>query len=166
MGMYTVIKFSAALNDVGREVVDFLENSRASRQEYVSDWQAAADRFGYPWLKRWAEVDRCDFIPWGAYVPGRRDVDDIGHQHVIVTKYYNDGRHFNYILPERSSDGSTWHVCADLKNYEGEIQTFCEHVLPYMISLACPVYHEYEGRRYDYVDPTPEYDIIIVLPKE
>lgn len=164
MGMYTAIKFSAHLNNTGRAVVDFCERVRPNTQGNKT-WEMAASHFKFPWLVEWSKTDRCDFIPWGAYKPGLRDLDDVGHQHVIIKRYsHSNGYCFRYIRPERSKDGSVWHVSTELKNYNMEIQHFCANVLPHMIAKPCVVYWEYEERRYDYDDPTPEFQTIDVLP--
>jgi hypothetical protein len=165
MGMYTAVKFSATLNVTGRAVVDFLEKVRFDKSVQKQTWQVAAEHFEFPWLVEWAKVDRCDFIPWGAYTPGGRDLDDVGHQHAIVEWESSTGDYvFRHVLPERSEDGRVWHVSSELKNYEREIQNFCENVLPHMLSEPCTVYYEYEVRRYDYDDPSPEFRTIDVLP--
>jgi len=166
MGMYTAIKFSAVLNDVGRKVVEFLDKVRPDKSIQKKTWQVTAEHFDFLWLNEWAKVKRCDFIPWGSYTPGHHDIDEVGHQHALVkTPSTTRDYAFEYIRPERSHAGSVWHVCADLKNYEGEIQNCCENLLPRMISEPCTVYYEYEERRYDYDDPTPEYVTINVMPQ-
>lgn len=164
--MYTAVKFSATLNDTGRAVVDFLEKVRPDKTTQKETWQIAAEHFEFSWLSDWAKVRRCDFIPWGSYTPGRRDLDDVGHQHVLVeTPSTTSDYVFRYILPERSEDGRVWHVSSELKNYEGEIQNFCANVLPRMIAAPCTVYYEHEERRYDYDDPTPEFTVLTVMPR-
>ena len=167
MGMYTAVKFSATLNDTGRAVVDFLEKVRPDETTQKETWQVAAEHFEFSWLSDWAKVRRCDFIPWGSYTPGYRDLDDVGHQHVLVETPSTTSDHvFRYIRPERSEDGRVWHVSSELKNYENEIRNFCENVLPRIIAEPCTVYYEYEERRYDYDDPTPEYTTLTVMPQE
>lgn len=165
MGMYTAVKFSATLNATGRAVVDFLEAVKQNTPSQKQTWEVVAEHFELPWLIEWAKVGRCDFIPWGAYAPGRRDLDEVGHQHTIIAHGPSGSSlTLRYVRPERSKDSRVWHVLTELKNYHNEIQCFCANVLPHMIAKPCTVYYEYEERRYDHDDPTPEFQTINVLP--
>lgn len=157
MGMYTAIKFSAALSDVGRAVVSFIDDVNHDETIRQSPWLAAAEHFEFSWLGSWAKEGRSDFIPWGFYSPGGRDIDDVGHQHTTIKPKPSSYLTSGYVSPELSTDGKTWHVCTELKNYNNEISKFCENVLPHLIAEPCTVYCEYEERRYAYDDPTPEY---------
>mgnify|MGYP003637421869 CR=1 FL=1 len=123
MGMYTTVKFNARLNDDGLRVVTWLhENHTAPVWSWWADAVAAFPE--YPWVAAWAKVERCDFIPWGSLSGGSR---------------LQGGNREAYW---RLKDGK-WSVLCALKNYEGEIATFCETVLPHMLASVCRVKHEY-----------------------
>lgn len=72
------------------------------------DWQAVRDSYYCETISAWANVGRNRFIPFGAvcYMP-----DSWGDWFQTV-------------------DGLTLTFCCSLKNYENEIQTFIDKVLP------------------------------------
>lgn len=72
-----------------------------------STWADAAQHFDYQWLRDWAEVGRCNFIPFGALAGTDWDEDD-----PEWSLAFDDSRIFVF-------------QCS-LKNYEKEIETWFE----------------------------------------
>lgn len=119
MGMYTGVRFQAQVTEEVREIISWVQEDRQSR-----GWHEAAEKFDAPWLADWVRVGRCNFIPWGAlcYLGGWAGED----------KSYSRLK------------GTSWEVLCSLKNYQDEIRTFCEEILPRMITAQTVVESRYE----------------------
>ena len=88
-------------------------------------WDHVADMLPEP-ARVWLAVRRRDFIPFGALSYVMTNDED-----------WNDQRH-------DVDGGGVWHVRCSLKNYENEIGTFRDYVLPYLICEDCILYTWYE----------------------
>ena len=99
MGMYTGLRGKITLKDNGLSKVII---------EKDFDWGTIRNSYFNETVSTWANVGRCNFIPFGAvcYMP-----DSWGDWFQTV-------------------DGLTLTFCCSLKNYECEIQTFIDKVLP------------------------------------
>lgn len=99
MGMYTGLRGKITLKD---------NNLTKAILEKDFDWEAIRNSYYNETISAWANVGRCNFIPFGAvcYMP-----DSWGDWF-------------------QTTDGLTLTFCCSLKNYENEIQTFVEKVLP------------------------------------
>lgn len=99
MGMYTGLRGKIVLkdNELSKVII-----------EKDFDWGAIRNSYYDQTISAWANVGRCNFIPFGAvcYMP-----DSWGDWFQTV-------------------DGLTLTFCCSLKNYEQEIQTFIDKVLP------------------------------------
>lgn len=117
--MYTGVRFQTQVTEEAREVISWIQEDRKSR-----GWHEAAEKFDAPWLVDWGRVDRCNFIPWGSlcYLEGWAGEDE------------------SYSRLK----GTSWEVLCSLKNYQYEIRTFCEDILPHMIALETIVESRYE----------------------
>jgi hypothetical protein len=119
MGMYTGVRFQAQVTEEAREIISWCQEDRQSR-----GWHEAAEKFDVPWLTDWVRVGRCNFIPWGylCYLGG----------------WAGEEEQYSRL------EGASWEVLCSLKNYQGEIRTFCEEILPHMITAETIVESRYE----------------------
>jgi len=117
--MYTGVRFQAQVTEEAREVISWIQEDRQSR-----GWHEAAEKFNASWLTDWVGVGRCNFIPWGSlcYLGG----------------WAGEEEQYSRLK------GASWEVLCSLKNYQGEIRTFCEDILPHMIESETVVESRYE----------------------
>ena len=131
MGMYTGLRFEAKLKPFVADAIELV----LSEQNLYSLWDPLAGIISID--QKWLDVGRKDFIPFGSmsYMP-----DDWVHR--------NDIYRFS----------QKWFVCCSLKNYEGEIESFLDLVLPFLIDEPCDVevlYEEWPKPREQRIEPKP-----------
>lgn len=100
MGMYTGLKVTAKIK---QEFVEELRKVLSSDIDYA--WKNV-DLERFPFVEKYANLYRSDFIPFGAvcYMPSDWD-------------------------KENSFENGVWKFCCSLKNYDGEIEIFLKEVL-------------------------------------
>ncbi len=103
MGNYTSLRVKLRPKQEFISLYQFIFDNADSE----STWTAAAQHFDYQWLRDWAEVGRCNFIPFGALTRTDWDEDDPDW-----SLSFEDQRIFQF-------------QCS-LKNYEEEIETWFE----------------------------------------
>ena len=130
MGHYTYVKFMCTLSKRGAVLLDAENGTIAC----VTDA---------------ALPPRCDEFkskPRSGFFRIRQNCE--GHVFKL-TKIFEGGE----------SEGSVgtweWEVDFELKNYSGEVESFCEDVLPYLISECCTVSVSDEGWRDDEIEVFP-----------
>lgn len=130
--MYTGLRFEAKLKPF---VADAMSLIISDDNRYSEFWSSLAGIISID--PNWLKVGRRDFIPYGglSYMP-----DD-----------WNWSNDIGYATQK-------WSVCCSLKNYEGEIETFLELVMPFLIEDYCEVevlYEEWDKPKIIGVDPKP-----------
>ena len=107
MGMYTGLKVTAKIK---QEFVEELSKVLSSRLGHA--WKSV-DSERFPFVEKYANLSRSDFIPFGAicYMPSDWD-------------------------KENSFENGVWKFCCSLKNYDGEIEIFLKEVLVEICELA------------------------------
>jgi hypothetical protein len=136
MGDYTGLRFEVPLNPLGISLIHRLEhwnnhrgmtiNTEAGR---ISPWANVAQEFSnLPWVREWADVGRCNFIPYGALSYMAEDwVKEANLKETL-------GPHTDGAWGRERAVGYRWKVCCSLKNYEGEIEHFLRRVMPHLIA--------------------------------
>ncbi len=120
MGMYTGLRAKLSIKEEFWPVIDMVMN----RREGIF-WEDVAKAFPqYPFIAEWADVGRCDFIPFGALAYMPWDDDDPEWQ--------------------RSFKAGLWVFQCSLKNYEGEIECFVNTVLSPIVHATYELYSLYE----------------------
>lgn len=120
MGMYTTLKLEAPLSPEGRIVIEALHRSMAGSDQNIwigaailGDSEDTVSPQVLAAMRKWSQVGRSNFIPNG-----------------MVTYHSSWGTENVNTVDENG----VWHVLCSLKNYEGEIETFLETLLPCLIS--------------------------------
>lgn len=142
MGMYTGIRVKAFVKEEYREMIQAIHDG--------ADWADFVDQF--PFLSKYASLDRAEFIPRGVlcYMPSEWEEGDFPNERATDSF-------------ERKIDMETgyWTFQCSLKNYEHEIQCFFEEVLPKIIEKAEHIEYYYEewdkSQLYGLVDGKIEY---------
>jgi hypothetical protein len=134
MGMYTGIYFKAKLKPLALIAIETAYRELDFSEEQYDFWLIVNKIF--PISRDWLSVGRRHFIPMGglSYMPPEWQ---------------------DYKMTDGIS-GDTWTVCCSLKNYDGEIESFLEGVLPFLIEERCTIiylYEEWDNPKYIEVYP-------------
>lgn len=111
MGTFTCIRFIGKIKEKYRED---LESTLNRKKFYELGWKAFGEK--YEFAKKFSELDRADFIPFGGFSAYNFDK--------FSDKKFgsNNDPSFNVLSYD------TWTFQCDLKNYGSEIETFLEDV--------------------------------------
>lgn len=127
MGMYTGLRCHIEVKPEFWPVIEEVMKGFLDDDLNDSDpWDRAATKFPeYRWLRSWSNVDRANFIPFGALAYMPWDDKDPEWE------------------PEKFENGF-WKFQCSLKNYQGEIEYFVETILKRITLRVCELYSLYE----------------------
>lgn len=118
MGMYTYLRFTGELKkEYVEEIRNLFDFEKAKRNDYFNEWKCFAEKHDF--ATHFASLKRPTCIPFGGFSAYNIDKassksdDEPTFSNVI----WNNGEY-------------TWVFQCDLKNYDGEIDTFLEEVAP------------------------------------
>lgn len=115
MGTYTGLRIKVVVKEEYREMIEEINSG--------SEWAEFTTQF--PFLERYAQQHRAEFIPRGvlSYMPSHWEEGEFPNQGAT------EGFERNIVM-----DTGYWTFQCSLKNYEGEIQLFFKDVLGTIIS--------------------------------
>lgn len=133
MGMYTGLRFKGIVHKDYYELFDEVVNKGTC-------WDELIDKF--PFIEPYANEGRANMIPHGSlsYMPDDWEEKDgtqneYGHDNYVPTN--------NFDTQFNTSTGYLAFQCS-LKNYQGEIEKFFEHILPIVLEESHHIEYFYE----------------------
>lgn len=145
MGMYTGLRFKGIVKEEYRDVIDVLMND-----ETVDCWEDLLERFdNLEFAEDFIYRPRSSMIPFGglAYMPDEWEEyinPELGDKWDNLRDADGWERSFN-------KETGYWQFQCSLKNYDGEIKSFVNVLLPVILEKSIYIESKYEESRYGFV---------------